>query len=417
MQKSTPAWASAATAALLVLAACQNNSDELAPDQGQNGALIPGSYLVKYKSESLPAARRAYSGAYLQEVKAMEIHTQSYLRRLGIEVEAGEITQTYVGDFAGFAARLSGAEAERLRNRPEVEYVEEDRVWVLDDGFDFEDFWNFPGIEAEVKGVAASVQSVPWGITRVGGPADGTGKVAWVIDTGVDQTHPDLNVDQARSAEFVWFGPGANDKNDGHGHGTHVAGTIGAKNDGNGVVGVAAGATIVGVKVLADNGSGSTSDIVRGCNYVANNGARGDVANLSLGGSTSTSLDNAVKAIAAKGIYTCVAAGNSARPAGNYSPSRANATRLYTISAFGEGDVFASFSNYGTRNTNSPVDYAEPGVNVLSCYKGGQYATMSGTSMASPHAAGILLVRGGSFGTGGKVTGDKDNVPDTIGTR
>lgn len=402
--------AAAATAGLLVLAACQKNADnEVAPAPDTNGSVIEGSYIVKYRDESLPSARRSHGGDYFQEVNAMETYTRSYLRRVGVDVTADELTQTYVGGFAGFAARLSSNEVDRLRSRPEVEYVEQDRVWTLDKP-------EGPEIQAEVKAVTGqAVQSAPWGIARVGGPVDmsGSSKRAWVIDTGIDTDHPDLNVDVARTREFVTSGRGRNSVEDGNGHGTHVAGTIGARNNDFGVVGVAAGVRVVGVKVLADGGSGSTSDIVAGCNYVANNGAVGDVANLSLGGGTSTSLDNAVKAIAAKGIFTCVAAGNSGANANNSSPARANAANLFTVSAFGQGNVFASFSNFG----NPPVDIAEPGVSILSTYKSGQYATLSGTSMASPHAAGILLVRGnGTFGNGGTVTGDKDATPDTIGT-
>lgn len=402
--------AAAATAGLLVLAACQkNNSDEVAPASVQNGDLIEGSYIVKYRGASLPSARRSHSGDYLQEVKAMETYTQSYLRRVGVEVAADEITQTYVGDFAGFAARLSGTEANRLRSRPEVEYVEQDRVWTLD-------FPDDVSIESEVQSVGVqNTQAAPWGITRVGGPVDmsTSSKRAWVIDTGIDTDHPDLNVDVPKSKEFVTFGRGSRTVEDGNGHGTHVAGTIGAKNNTVGVVGVAAGVKVVGVKVLSDGGSGSTSDIVAGCNYVANNGVAGDVANLSLGGGVSTAMDDAVRNIASKGIFTCLAAGNSAANANNSSPARANATNLFTVSAFAEGNGFASFSNFG----NPPIDISEPGVNIRSTYSSGRYATLSGTSMASPHAAGILLVRGdGTFGNGGTVTGDKDSTPDIIGT-
>lgn len=412
MKYFTPRQAAAlATAGLIALASCQRNADDVAPAP-ENGSVIPGSYIVKFRDESLPAARRSYSGDYFQEVQAMESYNRAYLRRVGVEVATDELTHTYVGGFAGFAARLSSAEAERLRNRPEVEFIEEDRVWTLGD----ED----PEIQADVQSVTGqSTQSTPWGIVRVNAPntiSSGVGKVAWVVDTGINLNHPDLNVDQARSREFVTSGTGSRTVEDGNGHGTHVAGTIGALDNGVGVVGVAAGATIVGVKVLNDRGSGSTSDIVAGCNYVANNASTADVANLSLGGGASTALDNAVINIANRGIRVCVAAGNSARNANTFSPARANAPNLYTVSAFGQGDVFASFSNFGNNNTNVPIDISEPGVSILSTYSRGRYATLSGTSMASPHAAGILLVRGGTtFGNGGTVTGDRDNVPDTIG--
>ncbi len=411
MKKFTAKQASYATvAALLALTACQPNADE--PTTGQqptNGVAVAGSYIVKYRNEDLPTARRSVGGDYLQEVAAMQSYSESFLRRAGVEVESGDVFQTYVGGFSGFAARLSDEEVSKLKARPEVEYIEQDRIWTLEYGED-------PQLQANVQAVSGqAAQTTPWGVVRVnatGVVSSGVGKVAWVIDTGVDLNHPDLTVDQARSKEFVTSGVGSRTVADGNGHGSHVSGIIAAKDNGVGVVGVAAGATIVAVKVLSDRGSGSTSDIVKGCDYVANNASTADVANLSLGGSVSTALDNAVIAIANKGIRVCLAAGNSSKNANTFSPARANAPNLFTVSASDNLDKFASFSNFG----NPPVDICEPGVNIFSTYKNGQYATLSGTSMASPHAAGILLVRGGtSFGNGGLVQNDPDGTPDTIG--
>jgi subtilisin family serine protease len=189
-----------------------------------------------------------------------------------------------------------------------------------------------------------------------------------------------------------------------------VAGTIAAKHNDIGVVGVAPDAIVIPVKVLYKNGSGPYSAIIAGVNYVGANGKAGNVANMSLGGGVSTALDSAVIAAAANmGIYFTLSAGNSGQDASNYSPARANGLNIFTISAIDNTDTLASFSNYG-----SPVDYAAPGASVYSTYKNGGYTTYSGTSIAAPHAAGVLLVTNGQPNTCGTVIGDRDTTVDPI---
>jgi len=129
---------------------------------------------------------------------------------------------------------------------------------------------------------------------------------------------------------------------------------------------------------------------------------------MSLGGGVSAALDSAVIA-ASKNVKFALAAGNESDNANNHSPGRANGANIYTVSAFADGDKWASFSNYG----NPPIDYAEPGVSILSTYKDGGYATLSGTSMATPHLAGLLLA--GAVRSGGTVADDPDPNNDTIG--
>ena len=192
--------------------------------------------------------------------------------------------------------------------------------------------------------------------------------------------------------------------------GTHVAGTIAAIDNNIGVVGVAAGATVIPVKVLGARGSGSWSGIIAGIEHVAEYGSAGDVANMSLGGGIVAAVDDAVKAAAAYGIKFVLAAGNSGANAINYSPARANGDNIYTISAMWEGDIWVSFSNYG-----SPVDYCAPGVYINSTWKNGGYNRISGTSMAAPHAAGVLLL--GDPSSDGTVSGDPDGSPDPIISR
>ncbi len=240
----------------------------------------------------------------------------------------------------------------------------------------------------------------------MGGSADGAGLTAWVIDTGIDLDHPDLNVDVGRSANFIWRG--RNTPNDGNGHGTHVAGTIGAIDNECDVVGVAAGATVVAVRVLDNSGSGSYAGVIAGVDYVAANAAADDVANMSLGGPRSQALNDAVEGAAGQGVWFALAAGNSSNDANNYSPASAEHANIFTVSAIDSTDTFAWFSNYG----NPPVDCAAPGVSVLSTKKGGGTTTFSGTSMAAPHVAGLLLF--GPPGSAGYATGDPDGSPDPI---
>ena len=315
-----------------------------------------------------------------------------------VNSQGGQLRFVYENTIRGFATRMPLAAVERMRSQNRnIAYCEQDqavRALVLAP----------PG-----GGGGTTSQSTPWGIQRVGavGATYSSNAIAWVIDSGIDLDHPDLNVDVARSRSFIRD----TSPDDGNGHGTHVAGTIAALNNGIGVVGVAPGAPVVSVRVLDRRGSGTTSGVIAGVDYVAANGAAGDVANMSLGGGVSDALDAAVVSAAAKGIRFTLAAGNESAHGNTSSPGRANGTNIYTVSAFGQGDKWASFSNYG----NPPIDVGEPGVSILSTYKDGGYNTLSGTSMAAPHLAGILLL--GPLSTNGTVSGDPDGNPDPIGVR
>lgn len=307
---------------------------------------------------------------------------------------AGEIEEVYETALQGFAVKMAPGQAKKMGEDGFVKFVEADQVIALSP------------IEVKAKPGPTPPPTL-WGIARVGGPGDGTGKTAWIIDTGIDLTHPDLNVDAVRSATFLG---GKSTPWDENGHGTHVAGTVAAKDDGIGVVGVAAGATVVSVRVLNRSGSGTNSGVIAGVNYVAANGVRGDVANMSLGGGVSDALDLAVLNASDK-VEFALAAGNESDNANNHSPARVNGPNIYTVSAMWEGDRWVSFSNFG----NPPVDYCAPGVYIYSTYKGGGYETLSGTSMATPHVAGLLLL--GKIHTDGYVTGDPDGNPDPIAHR
>lgn len=307
----------------------------------------------------------------------------------------GAVQFTYENTIRGFAMNASEkGVANMMARNPRIAYCEQDQVMSL------------PTAQAAPGGVTAQAETIPWGVTRVGGGQTGSTRKAWVLDTGIDYTHPDLNVNTALSRSFTRERDGI----DGNGHGTHVAGTIGAKaGNGIGVVGVAPGVQVIAVKVLTRSGSGSNSGVIAGVDYAGGAFAAGDVANMSLGGGFSQALNDAVIRAAAKGLKFALAAGNESTSATTKSPASANGPNIYTISSFAQGDRWSSFSNYG----NPPVDFAEPGSSIYSTYKSGGYATLSGTSMASPHMAGLLLL--GTPRSGGTVLNDPDGNPDTIG--
>ena len=290
----------------------------------------------------------------------------------------------------GYAARLAGSQVAALRADPRVAYVEPDGI------------------------MTASAQTLPWGVNRIdadvsstlagNGSGAVTGVNAYVIDTGIS-AHTELNL----VAHGSWVADGKN--YDCHGHGTHVAGTIGARDNTSSVVGVAPGVSLTGLKVLGCDGRGPTSNIVAAVNWLAANATKPAVANLSLGGPASQSLDDAVRKAAASGILMVVAAGNEGTNACNVSPARAGAgtnNGVVTVGATDSSNRAASFSNYG-----SCVDIWAPGVNVVSTWPNGGTATLSGTSMASPHvagAAGLHLSRNPAASAASAETTLKANV-------
>lgn len=316
-------------------------------------------------------------------------------RGLAQRLANGNATHVYENSIKGFAAQFSPQAAAALARNPNVAYVERDQTVVL----------ARPGTGG---GGGATSQTTPYGITRVNGGVSGAGRVACVIDSGVDLDHPDLNVDTGRSRTFITSGKDARSADDGNGHGTHVAGTIGALDNGQGVIGVAAGATIIGIKVLDSRGSGAYSAVIAGVDYAATAGC--SVANMSLGGPVSQALDDAVLA-ASRNVIFALAAGNESDDAANHSPARAggvsSSDNVYAISAVDSNDRFASFSNFG-----AGVAFAAPGVAIQSTWMSGGYNTISGTSMASPHAAGVFLL--GAARTSGAASGDPDGNPDPV---
>ncbi len=388
-----------ALAGLFWITGCQkeypepvNGTDELSELQLKNGDIIPGQYIVVLQDGALKST--AFDMASYQERQVMvKEHARALMTSLSLE--EFELEHIYAASIRGFSVKMSGSDAAKLAGSPGVKTVEPDRMVILR-----------PPWEDPDDGGDTGKEEVPYGIARVGS-GDGTGKTAWIIDTGIDLDHPDLNVDQDRARNFSR----ARSVDDDNGHGTHCAGIVAAIDNETGVIGVAAGATVVPVRVLDRRGSGAISVIMAGVDYVAANASAGDAANMSLGGGVSLTLDQAVYNASQAGIYFALAAGNESDDANLHSPARVNGPNIYTISAMDVNDQFAYFSNYG----NPPIDYCEPGVSIYSTYKNGGYATMSGTSMAAPHMCGILLMTGGKPVGDGYVKGDPDGDPDPIG--
>jgi subtilisin len=357
-----------------------NPDDCVSSRSSKAGGIIEGQYIVAYNSSSLDT--RAMSTQRISQISGDVLERN--------KISSAAVEATFQGEPEGFVARLSSDEVIKLKNDVSIEAIEPDRIVALSTCF-----------------TVAEPRLITWNVNRIG-YGNGVGKTAWIIDTGIEFDHPDLTVDQTRSKSFINGVTSADDEN---GHGTHVAGIIGAKNNNFGVLGVASGATLVSLKVLDKDGSGTLSSIIQALGYVNANGHAGDVVNMSLGeDSVSAILDQQVQNTASKGIYIAIAAGNDKEPARNFSPGRANGANIFTVSAIDSLDNFAGFSNYG----NDVVDYAAPGVRILSTYIGGKYAYMSGTSMAAPHMAGLLLLKGRSIITSGAAKNDPDGMADPI---
>jgi subtilisin family serine protease len=322
----------------------------------------------------------------LEDGSAARQIATAHAERFGLD-----IGHVYTSALKGYSATMPASVAALVEAAPAVAWVQEDRA------------------------VSTTAQTTPTGINRANADASPTAKIngadervnvdVAVIDTGVDLTHPDINVYRAGAKNCSIGAINANDLN---GHGSHVAGTIGAIDNGSGVVGMAPGARIWPVKVLTDAGSGLNSDVICGIDYVTANADKIEVANMSLGGSgtddgncgnsNNDAMHKAICRSVAAGITYVVAAGNDSADAKGFTPAAYD--EVVTVSALADfnglpgggapstcrsdvDDTFASFSNYG-----ADVDIIAPGVCIYSTSMLGGYATLSGTSMASPHVAG-----------------------------
>jgi len=363
---------------------------------------VPGEYIVKIKETSMKAIILQMSDVSLdreanfKNSSALRTRLQGQLveiaKRNGVSQPAGVFVDATV---ALYLTNISEDAAKRMTADPDVESVTPNFFYQLPD---FP--WEFPKI---------STQQTTCAVATAGGPTDGSGKLTWIwiLDTGINIAHPDLNV--VSSPTFAKSFIGGETVEDGNGHGTHVAGIAAAKNNLFGVVGVSAGARVVPVKVLNNAGNGSFAALLNGLNHVAMYDIRGDVINMSLGGypvsnceNVDPSLRNAIRNLGTAGTFVVMAAGNSGDCAGSSKtlPGCINGTNVFTVGSMTCEKACSGFSNWG----NPSVDWVAVGSSVYSTYKGGGYATKGGTSMASPVVAGIIHARGGAPLSAGSIT-------------
>lgn len=367
-------------------------------------SIIPGSYIVilNEATQELATMRRSSNPEAYTElvVNVSENLVSTY-------ATDAKLTYVYSHSVSGFAVTMDAESVAKLKLDPRVALVENDQeihLGILNKG-------KKPkrGDGGTTEPPPASSQVIPYGIKRINGQHKtySGSNVVYIIDTGIELDHPDLNVSTTGSYNAFTKGKDGSTVRDFNGHGTHVAGTVGAKDNDFGVIGVAPNVPVIPIKVLDSRGSGSLSGVIAGVDHVANVAKTGDVANMSLGGGVSSSLDAAVIRLANKGVKVAVAAGNSGADANGTSPARVNHANVFTVSAMNASDVFASFSNFG----NPPIDCCAPGVGVNSTWIGKSYNTISGTSMAAPHVAAMLLF---TYKPDGFVKNDPDNNPDPI---
>jgi aqualysin 1 len=328
----------------------RDSSAELVPLlEAESERAIPGQYIVVFKEEA--GARQVAEGLSRQ-----------------VEAEGGRLLYTYTDALVGFAAQLPDEAVEALRRNPNVAYIEVDQELSLE----------------------ASQSNATWGLDRIDQRdlplnsiynynATGSGVNAYIIDTGIRYTHNEFGGRAFFGYDSIGDGRNGNDCN---GHGTHVAGTVGGA-----VYGVAKEVRLYSIRVLNCQGSGTNSGVIAGVNWVTSNRQLPAVANMSLGGGASTALDSAVRNSVSAGVTYAVAAGNSNANACNYSPARV--AEALTVGSTTSTDARSSFSNFG-----SCVNIFAPGSNITSAWHTSNTATntISGTSMASPHAAGVAAL-------------------------
>ncbi|MFI1648425.1 S8 family peptidase [Streptomyces avidinii] len=336
-------------AAALPASAADNGAQGVIENAGAAGT-ISGSYIVTLNDTA--ARSTADSG-------------KAVAKRYGAKID-----KTYSAALNGYSVEVSEAQAKKLAADPAVKSVVQNRTFTVDATQPNPPSWGLDRIDQ---------RALPLNQSYTYPDKAGEGVTAYIIDTGVRITHQDFGGRASYGYDAI---DNDNTAQDGHGHGTHVAGTVGG-----GAYGVAKKAKIVGVRVLDNNGSGTTAQVVAGIDWVTRNAVKPAVANMSLGGGADSALDTAVRNSIASGITYGVAAGNESTNASTKSPARV--AEAITVGATTNTDAKASYSNFGTA-----LDIFAPGSSITSSWGTGDTATntISGTSMATPHVVGAAAL-------------------------
>ena len=340
-------------------------------------AALAASLVSALPAAAAPEGRIQYEGAagavadsYIVTLKADHARSGSTTGRALVEKYGADIERTYRKALNGYAIEASETEAKRLAADPAVAAVVQNRTFSIDATQTNPPSWGLDRIDQK---------NLPLNSSYTYPDSAGQGVTAYVIDTGVRITHSDFGGRASYGYDAI---DNDNTAQDGHGHGTHVAGTVAGN-----AYGVAKKAKVVGVRVLNNSGQGTTAQVVAGIDWVAQNAVKPAVANMSLGGGADTALDTAVRNAIASGVTFAVAAGNESTNASTRSPARV--TEAITVGATTSSDAKASYSNYG-----SVLDLFAPGSSITSAWNSSDSATntISGTSMATPHVAGAAAL-------------------------
>lgn len=355
--------------------------------------MLKDTYLRPAIFDEQQDAMRPSSGKdpYANKRQSIVNGVEQFIEEVGIDRE--KVTDVYGHLLAGFTAVLTVKEVKTLLLDPRIEGIEQDLFFEINDKLEI--------TEQSSGGMSPEAQVTPCGITRHGGAGNGSGsnKWIWIVDSGIQSNHPDLNVVTNPTYARSFVGGTFQDCN---GHGTHVAGTAAAKHNNIGVIGMSAGAWVVPIKIMAGcGGSYYSSTLISALNHIASYDEPGDVVNLSIGGyagptcSNSSPLRTAIQNLGNSGTWVIIAAGNSNAYAGYYQPACYNGTRILTIANMTCQNTWNPTSNYNLPMAGGPIDWIAVGTNVFSTYIGSSYATMSGTSMSAPHVSGIVHWRQG----------------------